>query len=78
MLGVLTKRSIGVNMPNEDTKDDTRMIWKVRLLREEKSKKGNSCSWVLFLSFNFLFWDFRCRIARRWKKKKTLYAKSKF
>ena len=32
------------NVPNEETKVEARMIWKVRLFREEKSKKGSLSS----------------------------------
>ena len=32
------------NIPNDETKVEARMIWKVRLFREEKSKKGSLSS----------------------------------
>lgn len=48
---------MGVNMPKEDTKVEARMIWKVLLLSEEKSKKGGCSVISLFLSLIFLFCD---------------------
>ena len=32
------------NIPNDETKVEARMIWKVRLFKEEKSKKGSLSS----------------------------------
>ena len=34
----------GVNIPTEMRLEDRRMIWKLRLLRQEKSKKGSLSS----------------------------------
>ena len=39
------------------------LTWTVRLLRQEISKNGGLSSWLLFFSFIFLFWVFKCRIA---------------
>ena len=53
----LTSSTMGVNMPKEDTKVEARMIWKVLLFSEEKSKKGGCSVISLFLSLIFLFCD---------------------
>ena len=38
------KPNYETNIPNDETKVEARMIWKVRLFREEKSKKGSLSS----------------------------------
>ena len=42
--------SIFFKLPNEETKVEARMIWKVLLFKEEKSKKGSFSSWSWYWS----------------------------
>ena len=58
-VGVLTRNINGVKIPNDVMKDDNRIIWKVRLFKDEKSKNGNFSSCALFLSLILRFCDLR-------------------
>ena len=61
---VLTRYIIGDVMPKEDKPMDKSRIWTVLLLSVVMSKKGGLSS-CLFFSLIFLFWFFKCRMARR-------------